>query len=536
MKQKKNDREVVSAVENQLRPAMQENTSKERIFGVYFDDKINETLIFKKIDNSEIRRYNEEKEIDAQGIRSLNLQERDLLIDMPSQRDFLENNESISDLEKLRPDFLDAIDEKNFVEVMNSIKRANDSIKPKNPPQDLIVEFLTLKIFDEKKSLTEKKSLNFYIKEDEIKRDGLPERTFRERIKNLYRLSKKEYLKVLSKPYFSYDENFIPSDSNDEKFLIQIIKVFQKRTILKAKNENFNQIIFNNFGDTKNKADKGQFFTPIPLVKCMISMLNPQENETLCDPCSGICDFLAMGFQHIYRRSEKEFPPANFFYGFDIEKNNLKLAELNLVLNGDGGAVLKNIDSLSQKMLENEEIINNGEFTTENYDMKTWNNLNDKDKNIRKFKIVATNPPFGKGRDTKTGAKGKWDYPKETIQLYETWEAKPITKKNGKIDLPNSMDKGVLFLENAYKILEKGGRMAIVLSNSIASIKEWENIRKWLIDRMRIVALFDMPPNTFGETGVSTTIIIAYKPKKNELEILRNDYEVFIREIKKYRL
>jgi type I restriction enzyme M protein len=39
--------------------------------------------------------------------------------------------------------------------------------------------------------------------------------------------------------------------------------------------------------------------------------------------------------------------------------------------------------------------------------------------------------------------------------------------------------------------------MAIVLSNSIASIKEWQNIRRWFIERMRIVATFDLPSNTF---------------------------------------
>ena len=31
---------------------------------------------------------------------------------------------------------------------------------------------------------------------------------------------------------------------------------------------------------------------------------------------------------------------------------------------------------------------------------------------------------------------------------------------------------------------------------------------------MRIVGTFDLPSNTFGETGVATTVIIAYKPKK----------------------
>ena len=260
-------------------------------------------------------------------------------------------------------------------------------------------------------------------------------------------------------------------------------------------------------------------------------MLNPIKGEELCDPCCGSCDFPAMAFRHAHRKDEEYPPNASHYYGFDIENNNLKLAELNLVLNGDGGAVLENMNSITQKMLADGSVMKVGNFNTKNYESDTWNHKDDTDKDLKKFKLIATNPPFGKGRDLKTGAKGKWDIPKETIDLYETYKIKPTPTSTGKITLPKSMDMGAIFLENAYKLLEDGGRMGIVLSNSIASIKEWENVRAWLIERMRIVGLFDLPANTFGETGVATTVIIAYKPKFDERDILEKDYEVFIKEI-----
>ncbi|MFA5879217.1 MAG: N-6 DNA methylase [Candidatus Margulisiibacteriota bacterium] len=529
---KKNNKSVESAIENQLRSAMELNTSKDRIFGIYFDDKP-EIIIFKKIGNSEIRRFNETNELQQDGIIGWNLDKRDLLIDLPSQKDFIENNESISNLAKLKLDSLDAIDEVNFSDLMNALKRANDSIRPESPLRPLIVEFLTLKVFDEKRSKRDKSFLQFYILAEEKRKDGLAEKTFRERINALYKEAQKEYPKVLGreKRLFSYDSEFRPSKSNDEKFLIAIIETFQQRAILKAKNESFNQIIFNNFGDEKQKADKGQFFTPIPVVKNIIKMLNPIKNEELCDPCCGICDFPAMAFRYSHR-TEPEFPPnANNFYGFDLEGSNLKLAELNLVLNGDGGAVLEQMNSLSQKLLQDGSILKEGEFTTKNYNPLTWKHLSDPNKDLKKFKLIATNPPFGKGRDLKTGADGKWDLPKETVELYETYKEKSDLDKKGNKKYPNSMDMGVLFLENAYKCLEEGGRMGIVLSNSIASIKEWQNIRKWFIERMRIVATFDLPANTFGETGVATTIIIAYKPKQSEKYLLDADYEVFVKEV-----
>jgi type I restriction enzyme M protein len=76
--------------------------------------------------------------------------------------------------------------------------------------------------------------------------------------------------------------------------------------------------------------------------------------------------------------------------------------------------------------------------------------------------------------------------------------------------------------------------MGIVLSNSIASIDRWEKARKWLMENVRIVALFDLPPNVFADTGANTTLIVAYKPKKEELEKLKNqNYEIFIKDIKR---
>jgi len=301
---KKNNKSLESAIENQLRPALAENESKERIFGVYFDDKP-DVLIFKKIGNSPIRRFNEESELSGSGLINLNFDKRDFILDFPTYKNFVENNKSISDVTKLTTTALDAIDEVAFEEFLAELKRIADREKPKHSERDLIVEFLTLKIFDEKRSKRDKSTLKFFIETAEKKADGLGEKSFRERIDKLYKDAKKEYVNVLSKPYFSYSSKLIPSNANEERFLIALVESLQKRAILKAKNESFNQIIFNNFGDEKQKADKGQFFTPIPVVKAIIQMLNPIKGEEFCDPCCGICDFPAMAFRHAHRKDDE---------------------------------------------------------------------------------------------------------------------------------------------------------------------------------------------------------------------------------------
>lgn len=521
---KKRAKKVEDAIEKQLRPVMAENESDERIFGIYFDNEY-DILLFKKIGNAPIRRFNEDLELSS-GLNGLNLSKRDLLLDLPTYQDFMSNNESISDVSKLTIDSLDAIDEEDFKTLLSEFKRISDREKPKHSQRELIVEFLTLKVFDEKRSKRNKENLSFYIAKSEKDNKESVSSEFRKRINKLYLDAKKEYSTILSNPYFYYDEKLRPSSINEERFLVAFVDLLQKRAILKSKNEKFNQIIFNNFGDEKRKAENNEFFTPIPIVKTIVKMVNPIKGEDVCDPCCGICDFLAMAFKHTHRNDENYPPSANNYYGFDIEEGNLKLAELNLVLNGDGGAVLKSMNSISEKLLNDESVSARGDFSIENYEVQDWAHKTTKEKDLKKFDVILTNPPFGKGRDLKTGKNEKWDVHKSIIELYETYKI-----KNDDGTTPKSIDMGVLFLENAYKSLKNGGRMAIVISNSIASITEWQNVRKWFIDRMRIVALFDLPANTFGETGVSTTVIIAYKPKETELHLLSEDYEIYIKEI-----
>lgn len=50
--------------------------------------------------------------------------------------------------------------------------------------------------------------------------------------------------------------------------------------------------------------------------------------------------------------------------------------------------------------------------------------------------------------------------------------------------------------------------------------------------RMRLVAFFDLPSNVFAETGVDTSILIAYKPKPAALQLLNDaGYRIFVRDI-----
>lgn len=525
MEAKKINGKQETAIFKQLFPAMSEYIG-EYIFGVYFDNQ-DDLLIFKKEKTNFPQRYNLSKMVEAEKEENtLSLENRDKINDLPNFETFFKNIESKKDLTKLNFETNDPITQQTFEgEFLGNLNKIKQSLSLTDL-QGLVVEFLTLKVADERKVKKGQKYFDFYITEEEL----INKNTFRQRVKKLYENAKKDYSTILNNCLFSYAEdkngNLKPSKADDEEFLIEIIKNFQTKIILNDESKNFNQIIFSNFGDSNSKAKDKQFFTPIPLVQAIVDIMNPQKDEEICDPCCGICDFLAMSFRKIYKDEMETMPNADNFYGFDLDDKILKLAELNLVLNGDGNAVIKKTNSLVEKYLENETFTTANTFLISKYNSTDWTHKDDNNLNVKQYDVILTNPPFGKGQALKTGADGKWDpsllQRSDNMNMYELWS---LEKQ------PNSIDLGIIFLENAYKSLKEGGRMAIVLSNSIASIQSWKTVRGWFMDKMRIVALFDLPSKTFGETGVSTTVIIAYKPKSNEQRLLIDDYEIFTKEI-----
>ena len=228
----------------------------------------------------------------------------------------------------------------------------------------------------------------------------------------------------------------------------------------------------------------------------------------------------------------------------DIDDQMVMLATLNMLLNGDGNAkIVSQSDGYGSLLTKFGTQDNPIQLVTSMNKDGNWDNRPDTEE-IKKFDVVLTNPPFGD--DRAFVPKDKKDL--EVIQCYELWglygqgndanddnkgdEGKK--KKASKTKGASKIDLGVVFLENAYHILKENGRLGIVLSNSIASIDSHRIARQWLMDKMRIVALFDMPANVFAETGVNTTIIVAYKPSDEELKRLKeNNYDVFVRDIKK---
>lgn len=290
-------------------------------------------------------------------------------------------------------------------------------------------------------------------------------------------------------------------------------------------------MVFYKFATPFSKDQNAQFVTPLPLIDFLVNIVNPRNGETVIDPTVGIADFLSVS----YVNSNSKLDDNNIF-GMDIDDQMVMLATLNMLLNGDGNAKIKaksGYGSLLSKFDHKGEIL---DLVPSMNQKGNWDERPD-DNQLKKFDVVLTNPPFGEDR----AFVPKDDKDLEMIQCYELWhlysnkgEEQPTGKKKKAEKQASKIDLGVVFLENAYRILKENGRMGIVLSNSIASIDTHKIARKWLMDKMRIVAIFDLPANVFAETGVNTSIIVAYKPNEKELAKLKEqNYQVFFRAIEK---
>lgn len=513
---KENSKDVKGVYSSQVRPAM-EQSSRETVFGILYDEG---RLYLFKSNGKKYTRLSDEFNIESKGKISPTFDIPDAYDNLLSLEEMINYDNRLSKVIDYSGRVLDNLtvisktDSKRLNDALYQILHTMDKCGLVNQKgYNLLIQLLALKIYDEKHNSND---LKYYINQDEsnfknLSDDGLQE--FLERIDKIRRQAKTTYKKILN------DNSFDEKNINQVKVVIEIVKQFQNYSFSNSKRNNLYQLVFYRFASQFSKADNAQFITPLQIIDFIVDIVNPKNNETIIDPTVGIADFLSVS----YVKSNGTLRDDNIF-GIDIDDDMVKLATLNMLLNGDGQATIESkcdgLGSINTKFDTEGKLIELVPKTNKknfNYN-GNWDDRPD-DRELKKFDVVLTNPPFGDAR--------AWEPKGSDIDIAECYELWNIYGQQ-RIDL------GVIFLENAVRILNENGRLAIVLSNSIASIDTHKEARKWLCENMRIVAIIDLPPNIFAEAGVAPTIIIAYKPSKENLEKLKKDnYQVFSRQIKK---
>lgn len=520
MEFKKEDNKNVSEVWDKQLKAYLKESEADFCLGVLYDTE--RLYLFRKSNNKFLRLFDDyNSKGETSGTKDMNLHLPDPYRNIPNldkvlnwvgSKDEDRSKRKIKDL-----DIISGIQSTQIKDAMSAILRTMVRLGMDDKEGfKILIQILALKIFDEKNNQAQSNTyLQFYIQGDEREFESLADDNIQRFLKRILSLKEEAQGK-----YYRIFQDKVIDEKNIKHVTVlkEVVTQFQDYSFVRSTKTDLYQLVFYRFAGPFSKDKNAQFITPLPIIDFLVNIVNPRNGESVVDPTVGIADFLSVSYVNSMSKLDD-----NNIYGMDISDDMVMLATLNMLLNGDGnakilsqvdefGSIFTKFDSAGEKIQLIPSMNKNGK----------WDNRPD-NRQLKKFDVVLTNPPFGEDR----AFKAKEDKELDVMNCYELWGLYK-NKKNSKIDL------GIVFLENAYRILKENGRLGIVLSNSIASIDSHRIARKWLMENMRIVALFDMPANVFAETGVNTTIIVAYKPKREELERLKkSNYEIFVRDINK---
>ncbi|MFC1561232.1 restriction endonuclease subunit M, partial [Candidatus Latescibacterota bacterium] len=362
-----------------------------------------------------------------------------------------------------------------------------------------LINLIFCKIYDER--FTEPNDIVTF-------RAGVDEETkeVKERVLELFEKVKRKYKEVL-------DESDIIN--LDDKSISYVVGELQNYCLIEAERDIIADA-FETFIGHALKGGQGQFFTPRNVIKMMVDILDPNDEDLIIDPACGSGGFLIEALRHVWRKLDTEGEKYHW------NKSNLQEEKMEVALNK-----VRGIDKdyfLSKVAKAYMAIIGDGKggiFTEDSLENpKNWGQATRQKIDLEKFSVLLTNPPFG----SKIPVRGE-----EKLKQFELGHKWKQDKKTGEWEKGKIKDKEapqILFIERCLQLLENGGRMAIVLPDGIYGNESLGYIRNWLLQQGRIVAIVDVPLETFmPNTSTKTTIMIFQKFPKNKIS---DNYPVFM--------
>jgi type I restriction enzyme M protein len=207
----------------------------------------------------------------------------------------------------------------------------------------------------------------------------------------------------------------------------------------------------------------GEYYTPRPLIRAMVRVIEPQIGERIYDGACGSAGFLCEAFDYLKAKplttADLKTLQERTFYG--IEKKSLAyvIAIMNMILHGVETPNIVHANTLALNLAD----------------------VQDKDR----FEVILANPPFG-GKERK-----------------EVQQNFPI----------RTGETAFLFLQHFIKLLKAGGRAAVVIKNTFLSNTDNASVslRKLLLESCNLHTILDCPGGTFQGAGVKTVVLFFEK-------------------------
>ena len=306
------------------------------------------------------------------------------------------------------------------------------------------------------------------------------------RLRNLFAKVRREYSDVFDK-----------SDqiSLDPKTLAYVVGELQAYSVTDADRDAVGEA-FEVFIGPALRGNEGQFFTPRNVVRLLVDILDPKPDEMVLDPACGSGGFLIVALSRVWEHVADEAQhfswsdvqldrrrrdiASKFFRGIDRDAFLAKVTKAYLAIIGDGrGGVF----------CEN-SLLPPGDW---NEDVRSAIPLGE-------FDVILTNPPFGaKIKISEQSILKQYDLAYKWTKNADTED---FSRDNS---LSDSRPPQILFLERCLQLLKPGGRMGIVLPESLFGMPKHQYVVDYLLSRVRVRGVISMPEPLFKTSGKGGT-------------------------------
>lgn len=211
----------------------------------------------------------------------------------------------------------------------------------------------------------------------------------------------------------------------------------------------------------------GEYYTPRPLIRAIIEVINPQIGETVYDPACGSAGFLCEAFSYMQDQiksvSDSDTLQNNTFFGKEKKGLPYIIATMNMIFHGVAAPNIIRGNTLAENLT-----------TIQESDRKN---------------VILANPPFGGSERA------------EVIQNFDI----------------HTSETAYMFMQHFIKMLKLNGRAGIVIKNTFLSNGDAASVRRKLLEECNVHTILDLPSGVFTGAGVKTVVVFFTKgePTKN---------------------
>ena len=370
---------------------------------------------------------------------------------------------------------------------------------------------------------------------------------------NLFEETKKQYRK---EDLFESNDTIKIKEASFEAIVKELEIYNLSRTADDVKGIAFEKFLGKTF-----RGELGQFFTPRTIVDFMVTLLDPEEGEIICDPCCGSGGFLIKAFEYVREKIENDIQKvkdqikaqlydekydslsdkkkadidervdeyftilnqeldtihtnsrlqhlsSDCIFGTDANPRMARTAKMNMIMHGDGHGGVHHRDGLLNV---------NGIFEN-------------------RFDVILTNPPFGSRvektlkitlADKETNEEKIAEYEKK---YGEGTYHKAMSQVNDHIGEPilNLYDSGklsglteVLFIERCLRLLKPGGRLGIVLPEGVLNNTQLQSVRELFEGMAKIILITSIPQDVFMASGATVKPSLMFFKKFTTEEVVQ---------------